>query len=209
MRVTTFRERMAGRVGSVAGTPWTLRPRGVTAGAAIVRTAASTVGARSTVLDLDDLLVRVDAVDPERDGFRATVLRGSVTGLTATPLAVVHGFADILAVAGPERHMHYRLVLSSSADVHVVDGLKVVRGGLRRVWTATTTLHTVVVRVSADELPGDAVSRARWADEGGAQGEVVLAGVLRVRGLLRQAASLRGRALPFLAGFARRAVGSS
>ncbi len=204
--MTTFRERMVGMVGPVPSAPWTLRPRGVTAGVAIVRTAAMTAGARPTVLDLDDLLVRIDGVDPHRDGFTATVLRGTVTGLTEEPLAVVHGFADVLAIAGAERHMHYRLVLTAGADTYVVDGLKVLRGGVRRAWTATTTLHTVVVRVTADALPRDPARCAAWADAGGVRGEVVAAGVLRVRGLLRQGASLRGRVLPFLVGFARRTL---
>lgn len=206
MPVTTFRERMVGAVGPVACTPWTLRPRGPAAGEGILRTAARTAGSRPTVLDLDDLHVRVDGVDPERDGFTATVLRGTVTGLADEPLTLVHGFADVLAIAGAERHMHYRLVVRSARDAWVVDGLKVVHGGVRRAWAATTTLHTVVVRVPSDAVPDDPAHAAAWAEHGGTQGEVAAAGVLRVRGLLRQGASLRGRVLPFLVGFARRTL---
>lgn len=208
-----FRERMVGPVGPVCGVTRTVPPRGVHGGDGVVRLAATTVDARPTVLDLDDLHVEVEDLDRTRDGFPARITRGTVVGVASAPLDVVCGFADILTVAHGGRRMHYRLLVEDGRYRYVVEGVKAVRGGLRSAWSGTTTLHTVVVRVGRVSrvgrvgpevtAPADA---ARWLADGGFSGEVVAAGVLRVRGLLRQGRSLRGPVLPFLLGFARRAV---
>lgn len=205
MSLTTFRERMVGPVGPVPELPWTIRPRGPRGGDGIVRVAATTTGRRTARLDLADLVVRVDRLDVERDGYAATITGGTVTGVLSAPVPVDTGFADILTTAVGGRRMHYRLLVTTGQDAFVVDGLKTVRG-LRGVWTATTTLHTLVVRVPRSVLPDDPDERAACLSTGGVDGVVVAAGVLRVRGLLRQAVSLRGSVPGFLAGFARRAV---
>ncbi|KTR06467.1 hypothetical protein [Curtobacterium luteum] len=206
MPLITFHERMVGPVGPVPDVPWTVRPRGPRGGDGIVRLATTTASRRPALLDLDDLRVRVDRLDGKRDGYEATITAGTVTGVAAGPTRVDAGFADILTSAVGGRRMHYRLLVAAGSDAFVVEGLKRVRGGVRGAWTATTTLHTVVVRVPRSAFPPEADARRARLAEGGIEGVVVTAGVLRVRGLLRQGTSLRGSVLPFLIGFARRAV---
>lgn len=203
-----FRERMVGPVGPVSHVPWVLRPRGPAAADGIVRVAGTTRGARDSVLDLADLHVRVTGTDADRDGYRAVVHRGTVHGIGAQPLPVVCGFADLLTRSVGGRRMHYRVLVLHHGHPVVVDGVKAVRGGVRTAWTATTTLHTVVVAIdrSAWSTGTDAAGWARRLEAGDVPGEVVAAGVLRVRGLLRQGTSLRGEVLGFLTGFLRRAV---
>ncbi|MGU3410672.1 hypothetical protein ACLBWP_11235 [Microbacterium sp. M1A1_1b] len=207
MSMTRFRERMVGRVGPVDRLPWTVQPRGLRAGDGIVRTAATTGGARPAVLDLDDLHVVVHGLDPVTDGWRATLTAGTVRGIAAVPVPVDCGSADILTTAVEGRRMHYRLLVVHGSHRYVVEGLKTVRGGLRRAWASTTTLHTVVVRLDPETtMPTEPEARARWLDAGGVDGQVVCAGVLRVRGVLAQGLSMRGPVVPFLLGFVRRSV---
>ncbi|UFU14045.1 hypothetical protein LQK89_16335 [Curtobacterium sp. C1] len=203
-----FRERMVGPVGAVAREPWVLRPRGPAAADGIVRVAGTTVGARDSVLDLADLHVHVTGTDADRDGYRAVVHRGTVHGIGPESLPVVCGFADLLTRSVGGRRMHYRVLVLHRGRPVVVDGVKAVRGGVRTAWTATTTLHTVVVAVdpSAWASGTEAGGWTRRLEVGDVPGEVVAAGVLRVRGLLRQGTSLRGDVLGFLTGFLRRAV---
>lgn len=199
-----FRERMVGWVGPVPRTARTIPPRGPHGADGIVRLAATTVGSRPAVLDLRDLHVVVDGIDTEADGFRARITRGTVIGVATTPLEVVCGFADILTRSRGGRRMHYRLLVEDRAGRYVIDGVKAVRGGTRTAWSGTTTLHTIVVRVDpATEAGGDP---GGWLATGRFDGEVESAGVLRVRGLVRQGLSLRGAVVPFLVGFVRRAV---
>lgn len=205
----TFRERMAGPVHVVDRVPWRVPPRGARAGDGLVRLVADAVG-RSTeriggVLDLDRLTVTVpgSSTEPERDGYAAEVTTGIVLGVRRRPLDVVAGFADLLTRTPTGRRMHYRLLVVDGPHRYVVEGVKTVEGGLRTAWRETTTLHTVVVRLTGPQAV-PTTGTARWLAAGDLDGEVVLAGVLRVRGLLAQGASMRGRLLPFLAGFIRR-----
>lgn len=199
-----FSERMVGRVGQVPRIARTVPPRGPQGADGLVRLAATTTGARPAALDLRDLHVRIDGVDDASDGFRAQIISGTVVGVTTTPLEVLGGFADILTRSRGGRRMHYRLLVEDDACRYVVDGVKVVRGGVRTAWSGTTTLHTIVLRVDPADGPGG--DPGRWLAAGGFDGEVVAAGVLRVRGLVRQGLSLRGAVVPFLLGFVRRAI---
>lgn len=207
MPMTTFRERMVGPVGPVSGTRWTVARRGRHAADGVARVAAGTAGARPGRLDLDRLRVAVLGVDPDRDGYRALLTSGRVAGLVDHPVPLDCGFADLLTAADGGRRMHYRALVLVGADAYVIEGVKVVTGGLRTAWRSTTTLHTLVVRIDpAVTVPLHAVDRARWVEAGDVPGEVVLAGVLRVRGLASQGLSLRGSVARFLVGFLRRSV---
>lgn len=201
-----FRERMVGTVGPVPRHPWVLRPRGPGAADGIEQASSSTSGARPALLELAHLHVHVTDVDPERDGYRAVLGPGTVSGVGPVPLPVDCGFADLLTADSGGRRMHYRLLVTHRDRPAVVDGVKVVRGGVRTAWAATTTLHTIVVRVRPDALPPDPDDRPRWLAAGGIPGEVVAGGVLRVRGLVRQGLSLRGDVAGFVAGFVTRTV---
>ncbi len=200
-----FRERMAGPLRSVGPRRWTLPPRGTSSSDDDLRTLATEADCSDgVVLDLDHLHVLVEGVDPAGDGFRARITSGSVRGIGGTELPVRCGFADLLAVAPGRRRMHYRLLVLHGAHGYVVEGVKTVTGAPWRAWRETTTLATVVVRVRHDEVAGH--DDGSWVAAGCTDGVVVAAGVLRVRGLARQVASMRGAVGRFLVGFARRVL---
>lgn len=202
--MTTFRERMVGAVGPVDGQRWTVAPRGSALLDDVVLAAATTAGSRRDTLDLAALSVRVLGLDPDRDGYLAQIDGGRVTGIAPAPLDVDCGFADLLTRGTVGRRMHYRLLVAHRSRWFVVEGLKVTRGGPLTTWTATTTLHTVVVQLDEDlALHPD---RSTVIRAGGMPGAVVCSGVLRVRGLVRQGLSMRQDVPSFLTGFLRRAL---
>lgn len=200
-----FRERMAGPVGSVDPRPWLLPARGrSTADGELASSALAPDVSAGVVLDLDDLHLVVVGVDPDSDAFRARVTSGTVRGIGGAVLPVTCGFADLLAVAPGRRRMHYRLLVLHGGHAYVVEGVKTVTGRRWRAWRETTTLATVVVRFSRAEVVG--ADDESWLAAGSADGVVVAAGVLRVRGLVRQVVSMRGAVAGFLVGFARRVL---
>ncbi|ARC58453.1 hypothetical protein AS850_15305 [Frondihabitans sp. 762G35] len=207
---TRFRERMVGPVARILGAPAVDLPeRGDVRGDDIVELARGAALApfddAPALLDLDRLLLRLDALPDARDGYRATVAEGLIRGLGhGIDGPVVTGFADLLPRTGPsERRMYYRLVCGTDATArHVIEGVKVVRGGYARAWSETTTLFTRVSR--ADEHASAALLRR---PDRAAEGLVpVRAGILRIRpaDLARQVASMRGGVPRFLVGFAVR-----
>lgn len=202
--MTAFRERMVGAVGPMSDERWTVPSRGAAGIDDVVRLAATTDGRRAGVLDLDALSVQVLGVDPERDGFRASIDGGQVIGIAPVPLDVDCGFADLLTRAEAGRRMHYRLLVAHRSRWFVIEGLKVTHGGALTAWRATTTLHTVVVQL--DEDLAHHLDRVTVLEAGGLTGAVVCGGVLRVRGLVRQGLSMRGDVPTFLVGFLRRAL---
>ncbi|KQO61402.1 hypothetical protein [Curtobacterium sp. Leaf261] len=236
MPLITFRERMVGPADIAPDTAVTLPPRGRTCGdglfaaaaaATAVRTghetgarAGARPGARPVArpgraalppegeLDLRDLDVRVDGIDPGRDGFRGAVERGTVHG--AVTGTVVAGFVDLLTEADHGRRMYYRLLVRPVVEPGwlVVEGVKELRSGAFGAWHETTTLATRVVRLTPDDaLRVDvAADRGRVLVGSFTDARVVLVGTLRVRGLVRQASSMRGSRLRFLGGFVRRVV---
>lgn len=200
-----FRERMAGPIGRVGARGWTLPPRGTPTTDEDVRTAAAGADrSAGVVLDIDPLHVLVEGVDPADDGYRARITSGTVRGIGDVGLPVTCGFADLLAVAPGRRRMHYRLLVLHGGHGYVIEGVKTVTGRPWRAWRETTTLATVVVRVPLAEVGGQ--DDESWLAAGRADGRIVAAGVLRVRGLVRQASSVRGAIGPFLVGFARRVL---
>lgn len=167
---------------------------------------------RRRTLDLTALDLAVEPAVSGRDGFRAAVVGGWITGLRSTlDGPVVAGFADLLhSTAAGERRMYYRLVSGGAQGDGrdgwaVVEGVKVVDGPVFAAWRQTTTLYT-----RASRLADDPRARAWLAaiDRPIDEAEAISAGVLRIRtgDLVRQVASMRGGVPRFLRGFARRLV---
>lgn len=214
---TRFRERMAGpvaplRESDVGRVP--LDARGPTVGAGVVEAAQRASGSahlgRSAFLDLDGLVLAIDRQIDDADGYRATVVAGTVTGIHAEADGpVVSGFADLLYRGpGAERRMYYRLVVggpdaAGRAGWFVVEGIKVVTGSRWAAWRQTTTLSTRVSRLPAGLEGDDAVCHP---DRPVRAVTPVSAGILRIRprDLARQVLSMRGGVPLFLIGFFRR-----
>ncbi|WP_253206138.1 hypothetical protein [Curtobacterium aetherium] len=197
----TVRVRLTGRVHVVDRVPWRVGPRGAHAGDGLAEFVAEAVG-RSTeriggLLDLDrltltaappelragrgDSAAEVRAVAGRAAEVRAAAVRaGVVRGIRRRPSRVVAGFADLRTRTPAGRRTHLRLFVVDGPHRYVVEGVQTVAGGLRTRWRRATTLHTVVVRLTgAGALPTTEVTRRLAA--GDLDGEVVLAGVLRVR----------------------------